>query len=282
MIPEVAEHLVRPARDLMAADAAGVAEEEQRALLLPVVERVLLTTRVAVDGRVRDGQGELELGDRSRHHLVGDGRSASHLREVPREELAIGGCVVQPAHDLGADRVVVPDEGEPGRLGPLRGRDERLRVEQVGEVGEGRTLGVGEQEAATRVERVPGEGREPVVQHQAGEERRVEDHRRPALVPGSGAVGPDDAVRVDADRDRLRVTEAGRRRMAARACVVVVQPQDRVEPEHPARVGQVGIQGPAEPRRERRLDPAREAFLPESLAQRRVERASRRVAREPG
>ena len=53
---------------------------------------------------------------------------------------------------------------------------------------------------------------------------------------GPARSGPDDAVVVDADRDRLRVAEAVRRRVAAGAGVVVVQAGDRVEPEQPADV----------------------------------------------
>ena len=67
--------------------------------------------------------------------------------------------------------------------------------------------GCGEQEARAVVERVAGERREARVPHQAGIERRVDHHRRAALVARAGATRPDDAVLVDADRDRLRVAE---------------------------------------------------------------------------
>ena len=92
---------------------------------------------------------------------------------------------------------------------------------------------------------------------------------------GPRRSGPDDPVVVDADRDRLAVAESVRRRVAAGACVVTVQPGDRVEPEQAAGVGEARIEPPAKPRGQRRLDPAREPLSLELCLERCVERTVR-------
>lgn len=54
-------------------------------------------------------------------------------------------------------------------------------------------------------------------------------------------MGTDDAVVVDADGDRLRVTKAGRRRVAAPARIVAVESADRVEPQQSAQEGELTV-----------------------------------------
>src|SRR5262245_57770909 len=70
------------------------------------------------------------------------------------------------------------------------------------------------------------------------------------MVEGAGAPRPDDEIVVDADRDRLCVAKAVRRRVAAAARVVVVQSLNGIEPELAADVGELPIDAPAEARLE--------------------------------
>ena len=65
VILEVAEHLVRLAFRRVARDALAFAEEHERAALLGVGHRVLLSAREAVDRARCECQRELELGDRA-------------------------------------------------------------------------------------------------------------------------------------------------------------------------------------------------------------------------
>src|SRR4029453_7354715 len=71
---KVSEHLVRGAGNGVALAATVLSEEEERATLLGVVERAGCAARVAIDRRVREGERELELGDRAREHLEVDQR----------------------------------------------------------------------------------------------------------------------------------------------------------------------------------------------------------------
>src|SRR6185437_1020131 len=93
-----------------------------------------------------------------------------------------------------------------------------------------RSLRVGKPEPERVIEWVPGDRGKPAVPHQVRIERRVRRKRRAPLVAGTLAMGSDDIVVLDADRDRLRVTEGTARRMATAAGVVVVKPPQRVEP----------------------------------------------------
>ena len=91
------------------------------------------------------------------------------------------------------------------------------------------------------------------------------------MLRGPVRSGPTMPLLSIADRDRLRVAEAVRRRVAAGAGVVVVQAGDRVEPEQPADVRQPRVEWAAEPRGQRRLDPAGESEFLEALHELRVE-----------
>src|SRR5205814_7227587 len=89
VLAEVAEHLVRAARDRMAADAARFAEEEQRTALLASCHRTGFTARVPVDRRSRKSERELELGDRPREHVVVDRGPLAHWLEDFAEQAAV-------------------------------------------------------------------------------------------------------------------------------------------------------------------------------------------------
>jgi hypothetical protein len=56
-------------------------------------------------------------------------------------------------------------------------------------------------------------------------------------------MGSDEAVVLDADRDRLRVAEPVGRRMAAAAGVVGMQGVQRIEPQQPAQIGELRMVG---------------------------------------
>src|SRR5262249_13758001 len=161
VVPEIAEHLVRRSRDRMARDAAGRAEEEERALLLLAGERVAPTARELVDRGIRERQGELELGDGLPEHVERDRPTSPDLGKGLSEEPPVCGDGVQPPEHLRADRVVVAREVEARHLGALGGRDERLRGQQVRLVRERRALRERELKAGAVVEGVVGERREP-------------------------------------------------------------------------------------------------------------------------
>src|SRR5690606_13492847 len=88
-------------------------------------------------------------------------------------------------------------------------------------------------------------------------------------------VRPDDAVVVHANRDRLRVAEAVRGRVAAGACIVVVQSLNRIEPEQASDVGESAIEAAAQPLLEGLLDAAGEPELRETTAECDVELGAR-------
>ena len=76
---------------------------------------------------------------------------------------------------------------------------------------------------------------------------------------------------VDADRHRLRVAEAVRRRVATAAGVVVVQAADDVKPEQAAEIGPLPIDRSAQFLAKPGLDSSREAGRCEDLGQPAVE-----------
>ena len=77
----------------------------------------------------------------------------------------------------------------------------------------------------------------------------------------------DDAVVLDADRDRLTVPEPVGRRVASGTCVVVVQPLDGIEPQLPSQVGELTIDATAESRFQRARDSTCESLTGEVATQ---------------
>src|SRR5256885_9991779 len=156
---------------------------------------------------------------------------------------------------------------EAGGLDSLCGRNERLRREQVRQVREAGSFRGREDETGAIVEWVSGQRVEARVPHQCRIESGIDRHWRAALVARSLATRSHEEVVVDADRDRLRIAEAIRWRVAAAACVVVVQTLDRIEPKLASNVGELPIDAPAESRLECARDPAGESEVRELAAQ---------------
>ena len=80
-----------------------------------------------------------------------------------------------------------------------------------------------------------------------GIERRVGREWRATLIAGARAMGPDNIVVLDADRDRLRVAECPARRVTATASIVVVEAARLVEPQEPAEIGKLWVKRSPEP-----------------------------------
>jgi hypothetical protein len=72
-----------------------------------------------------------------------------------------------------------------------------------------------------------------------------------------------DPVALDADRDRLGVAEAVRRRVAAGARVVAAERGDGVEPEQASELGELRVEPTPQARLERRRDAPGEALTGE-------------------
>src|SRR5262249_20351824 len=149
----------------------------------------------------------------------------------------------------------IAEEGEPGHLDALGGRNERLGDEQVGEGGEGQSFRAGKQKAAAIVEGIAREGSEPGVPHEGGEEGGVDRHRGASLVSGAFAVGSGEAVVVDADGDGLSVPEAVCGGVTAATGVVVIQSRNGVEPEEASEVGELWVKLASEAGLEGLFDP---------------------------
>ena len=81
-----------------------------------------------------------------------------------------------------------------------------------------------------------------------------------------------DPIVVNADGDGLGVAEPSQRRMTTCAGVVVVQPSDRVEPQHPSEVGEATIHAPPQPCLQRFGDASGECMAGEQVGQLFVER----------
>ena len=152
---EVAEHLVRRARDRVALHAAGLAEEQQRPALLRVGQRVAVAPREPVDRRV----GEVSANSNSAIAWPNMSKVIGRPRRTRRIERPNGGgspgvALSAAEHGLADRLVAVADSSilrraracrarsslgapvrEAGHLGPLGRRDEGLRHEQVGESG---------------------------------------------------------------------------------------------------------------------------------------------------
>src|SRR5437773_11943138 len=116
------------------------------------------------------------------------------------------------------------------------------------------SLGKRKLESECVIERVAGDRGEATVPHHVGIERRVGREWRATLVAGARAIGPDDIVVLDADRDRLRVAECSARRVTPTAGIVVVEAARLVEPKEPAEIGKLRVKGSPERRQKLRLD----------------------------
>src|SRR4029453_2555463 len=103
----------------------------------------------------------------------------------------------------------------------------------------------------TVVERVAGPRAEARVPHERGVERSVEHHRRAPLVPRACSTRSYDPVVLDTNGNRLCVAKAVGRRVAPAARVVVIQPADRIEPQHAPDLGDLVIDAATETRLER-------------------------------
>ena len=247
------------------------------------VERVPLAARVPVDRRVRERQRELELRDRAREHLERDRRRRGAPRERPRRT-ASGrrATAFEPAHHLGADGVVVAREREARDLGALGRRDERLGDEQVRLIRERLALRVPGRESPrccrTGRPRATRSGRST-----SGREERGVDAPSARAACSAARRGP--GRRRRCCRSRSRSAACRRSRSSAsgsrRSVLSPFSAGDRVEPEQPAGVGEPRVERPAEPRRQRRLDVAREAELLQTGCEGIVPPAARRPGARP-
>src|SRR5262245_53332579 len=86
MLPEVAKLLVGLPRYGMTLNTPRRAEKEQRAALLRLVHRGRVAARKLIDRGVGKRQTELELGDRSGEHFVGDRRAVLHVAKAIGEK----------------------------------------------------------------------------------------------------------------------------------------------------------------------------------------------------
>src|SRR6266478_6542669 len=85
------------------------------------------------------------------------------------------------------------------------------------------SLGKRKLESERVIERIAGDRGKATVPHHVGIERRVGREWRATLVARALAIGPDNVVALDADRDRLRVAECPTWRVTPTAGMVVVE-----------------------------------------------------------
>ena len=90
--------------------------------------------RVAIDGRVREHQRELELRDRATEVIERDRPTGLYLRRHVREKLAVLRAAVQTSQDFAAYVGVSAGEMESSDFDSLGGRNERLCREQMRQV----------------------------------------------------------------------------------------------------------------------------------------------------
>ena len=89
MLPEVAKLLVGFPRYGMTLNTPRPAEKEQSASHLRIAQRGRVAARKLIDRGVGKRQRELELGDRSGEHFVGDRPAVTHVTEDVGEKLPI-------------------------------------------------------------------------------------------------------------------------------------------------------------------------------------------------
>src|SRR6185436_18722189 len=116
------------------------------------------------------------------------------------------------------------------------------------------SLGQRKPESERVIEWIAGDRGEATVPHLVGIERRVGREWRATLIAGARAMGPDNIVVLDADRDRLRVAECPARRVTPTASIVIVEAAQVVEPQEPAEIGKLWVKRSPEPLQELRLD----------------------------
>ena len=195
---------------------------------------VALTAGEAVERRVGEDKGELKFGNCFAKVLEGNGGSRRDLRERLAEELTIRGSRSAGAVLRGECRRG-HQEGESGHLDTLRRRDEGLGYEQVRQVGEGELSGGGNWKPALLSNGSPESAAKREFHIRVGYSAVLTAsgvRRRCAARP----MGANDEIVVDADRHRLRVLEAVRRRVATGAGVVIIQAADEVKPEQVPRL----------------------------------------------
>src|SRR4051812_4470086 len=114
----------------MAAHTLRFTEEQNGSPLHVLSHGVVVASSIAVNGRIRIGLAEFELGDGGRKHVVSDGCPASYGLIDLSEKGPIVGDVVETGDNGCSNGVVVALEGESSGLRPLRRRNKRLGREQ--------------------------------------------------------------------------------------------------------------------------------------------------------
>ena len=79
MVLEIAEHLIRLARNAVAGGTACRTEEQKRAFLFILRQRIPFAARKPVDRRIGEREGELEFGNGLPKHIKGDRRACLDL-----------------------------------------------------------------------------------------------------------------------------------------------------------------------------------------------------------
>jgi hypothetical protein len=157
--------------------------------------------------------------------------------------------------------MAVPGNSETSRFDTLGERNERLCLQQMRKIGQRGPLRRRKYESQRVVKGIVRAGEEPRIPHQGRVEGGVDHDRTSPLVPGSAAIGADDAVVVDPDSDRLGIAESVGWLMATTAGVVVIQPREGIEEEHPTQIRDPGIDRSTEPGLQGEAHPSGKAGL---------------------
>jgi hypothetical protein len=256
----------------------SLAEEHERAALLLLGHCAQVAARESVDRRVGEDERELELGDGSREHRKIDRPACRNGRKSAPNNCRYAGVPLSLCNTtarMGSFRV--PVESAAGRQAPMPSSNwlnsgaivpavqvnpatstssvggmcawaiDKVRDNRIVGSEPRRALGEREPEPLRVIERIAGNGRETAVPHQVRIERRVGREGRSALVARSRAMGTDNVVVLNSDRNGLCVAEGAARRMAAAARVVIVEPARLVEPEQATEIGERRIERAPEP-----------------------------------
>src|SRR5262245_25726115 len=193
---EIAEHLIYWSGHSVTLHTTGFAKEQQRALFLLGRERILSATRELVDGRVRKYKSEFKLGNGFAKHVEVDWRAALNFRKDLAEEQPISRDHVEPSQYFSANGIVVAGKIKAGDFHSLGRRNERLCNQQVRQVGKVQTFRRRKDKSSSVIKRIVCQRGKARVPHQVRIERRVDHHRRAALIARPGAIWTDDAVVV--------------------------------------------------------------------------------------